>query len=46
MPSGTVNLMNQKRVYLGIGRARGRADVVADDPKRLADQRERATGER
>ena len=38
--------MNQKSLYVAISRARDRADLVTDDPKRLADQLERATGER
>ena len=46
MPSGNVNLVNQMSVYVAISRARDRADLVTDDPKRLADQRARATGER
>ncbi len=45
MPSGNPNL-NQKSLYVAISRARDRADLVTDDPKRLADQLERATGER
>ena len=46
MPSGNTNLVNQKSLYVAISRARDRADLVTDDPKRLADQLERATGER
>ncbi len=46
MPSGNANLVNQKSLYVVISRARDRADLVTDDPKRLADQLERATGER
>ena len=46
MPSGNANLVNQKSLYVAISRARDRADLVTDDPKRLADQLERATGER
>ena len=46
MPSGNANLVNQKSLYVAISRARDRADLVMDGPKRLADQVERATGER
>ena len=46
MPSGNANLVNQKSLYVAISRASDRADLVTDDPKRLADQLERATGER
>ena len=46
MPSGNANLVNQKSLYVAISRARDRADLVTDDPKRLADQLERATDER
>ena len=41
MPSGYANLVNQKSLYVAISRARDRADLVTDDPKRLADQLER-----
>ena len=44
MPSGNANLVNQKSLYVAISRARDRADLVTDDPKRLADQLEQATG--
>ena len=46
MPSGNANLVNPKSLYVAISRVRDRADLVTDDPKRLADQVERATGER
>ena len=46
MPAGDPNLVNQKSFYVAIGRARERADLVTDDPKRLADHLQRATGER
>ena len=46
MPAGNPNLVNQKSFYVAIGRARERADLVTDDPKRLADHLQRATGER
>ena len=46
MPSGNANLVNQKSLHVAISRASDRADLVTDDPKRLADQLERATGER
>ena len=46
MPAGNPNLVNQKSFYVAIGRARERADLITDDPKRLADHLQRATGER
>ena len=46
MPAGNPALVNQKSLYVAISRARDRADLITDDPKRLADQLHRATGER
>ena len=46
MPAGNPNLVNQKSLYVAISRARDRADLITDDPKRLADHLQRATGER
>ena len=46
MPSGNPRLTNQQAFYVAISRARDRAELVTDDAWRLADQLERATGER
>ena len=46
MPTGNPNLTNQQSFYVAISRARDRADLVTDDAHKLADQLERATGER
>ena len=46
MPAGNPNLVNQKSLYVAISRARDRADLITDDPKRLADHLQQATGER
>ena len=46
MPAGNRELVNQKSFYVAVSRARDHAELVTDDPKRLADQLERATGER
>ena len=46
MPTGNPNLTNQQASYVAISRARGRAELVTDDAHRLADQSERATGDR
>ena len=46
MPTGNPNLTNQPAFYVAISRARIRAELVTDDAHKLADQLERATGER
>ncbi|MCY4003577.1 MAG: AAA family ATPase, partial [Rhodospirillales bacterium] len=46
MPSGNTRLTTQQAFYVAISRARDRADLVTDDARKLADQLERATGER
>ena len=46
MPAGNAALVNQKSLYVAISRARDRADLITDDPKRLADHLQQATGER
>ena len=46
MPADHPNLTTQQAVYVAISRARDRADLVTDDAWKLADQLERATGER
>ncbi len=46
MPAGNRELVNQKSFYVAISRARDAADLVTDDPERLADQLQRVTGER
>ena len=46
MPTGNPNLTNQQASYVAISRARDSAELVTDDAHRLADQLERATGER
>ena len=46
MPSGNPRLTNQQAFYVAISRARDRAELVTDDAWRLADQLEKATGER
>ena len=46
MPAGNRELLNQKSFYVAVSRARDHAELVTDDPKRLADQLEWVTGER
>ena len=46
MPAGNPQLTNQQAFYVAISRARDRADLVTDDAWKLADQLEKATGER
>ena len=46
LPTGNPNLTNQQAYYVAISRARDRAELVTDDAHKLADQIERATGER
>ncbi len=46
MPTGNARLTNQQAFYVAISRARDRADLLTDDAWKLADQLERATGER
>ena len=46
MESGNRALINQKALYVAISRARYRAELITDDGRKLADQLERATGER
>ena len=46
MESGNRALVNQKALYVAISRARYRAELITDDGRKLADQLERATGER
>jgi len=46
MPAGNRELVNRKSFYVAISRARDAAELVTDDPERLADQLQRATGER
>ena len=38
MPAGNRELVNQKSFYVAVSRARDHAELVTDDPKRLADQ--------
>ena len=46
MPAGNPKLTDQRAFYVAISRARDAAMLVTDDAHRLADQLERATGER
>ena len=46
MPAENPNLTNQRAFYVAISRARDRAELVTDGAHKLADQLERATGER
>ena len=46
MPADHPNLTTQQAFYVAISRARDRAELVTDDARKLADQLERATGER
>ncbi len=46
MESGNRALVNQKALYVSISRARYRAELITDDGRKLADQLERASGER
>ena len=46
MPSGNPQLTNQQAFYVAISRARDRAELVTDDAWKLADQLQKATGER
>ena len=46
MPAGNRELVNQKSFYVAISRARDAAELVTDDPERLAGQLQGATGER
>ena len=46
MPAGNPKLTDQRAFYVAISRARDAARLVTDDAHKLADQLERATGER
>ena len=46
LPAGNPKLTDQRTFYVAISRARMRAELVTDDAHKLADQLERATGER
>ena len=46
MPADHPRLTTQQAFYVAISRARDRAELVTDDARKLADQLERATGER
>ena len=46
MESGNRAPVNRKALYVAISRARYRAELITDDGSRLADQLERASGER
>ena len=46
MPTGNPQLTNQQAFYVAVSRARDRAELVTDDAWKLADQLEKATGER
>jgi len=46
MPADNARLTTQQAFYVTIGRARDRADLVTGDARKLADQLEKATGER
>lgn len=46
MPAENPGLTNQPAFYVAVSRARDTAELVTDDAHRLADQLERATGER
>ena len=46
LPTGNPQLTDQRAFYVAVSRARDRAEPVTDDAWKLADQLERATGER
>ena len=46
MPADNARLTTQQAFYVAISRARDRAELVTDDARKLADQLEKATGER
>ena len=46
MPAGNPRLTDQRAFYVAISRARDTAQLVTDDAHKLADQLQRATGER
>ncbi len=46
MPADNARLNTQQAFYVAISRDRDRAELVTDDARKLADQLERATGER
>ena len=46
LPAGNPKLTDQRAFYVAISRARDAARLVTDDAHKLADQLERATGER
>ena len=46
MPADHPKLTTQQAFYVAISRARDRAELVTDDARKLADQLEKATGER
>ena len=46
MPADHPKLTTQQSLYVAISRARDRAELITDDAWKLADQLERATGER
>ncbi|MDE0615949.1 MAG: AAA family ATPase, partial [Rhodospirillaceae bacterium] len=46
MPAGNPKLTDQRAFYVAISRARDAAQLVTDDAHKLADQLQRATGER
>ncbi len=46
LPTGNPQLTDQRAFYVAVSRARDRAELVTDDAWKLADQLERATGER
>ena len=46
MESGNRSLVNRKALYVAISRARYRAELIADDGRKLSDRLERASGER
>ena len=46
LPAGNPQLTDQRAFYVAVSRARDRAELVTDDAWKLADQLERATGER
>ena len=46
MPADNARLTTQQAFYVAISRARDRAELVTDDAWKLADQLEKATGER
>ena len=46
MESRNPTLVNQKSLYVAISRARHLSELITDDAGRLADHREKASGER